>query len=96
VGKTARIPRDAVVMRIPLVDGREDRRALAVAGALQRTLLDVDHDRATAGELREAIGYDGWIAGDDRRYDAIRKVLARFGHYSFGSADGAEARAADG
>ena len=85
LAKTARIPRDAVAVRIPLVGSREDPARLRVAAALQHALLDLDDDPAMAAALREGIGYDGWIVGDDRRYDAIRKVHERFGHYRFGA-----------
>ncbi|MBN1772938.1 MAG: PhnD/SsuA/transferrin family substrate-binding protein [Deltaproteobacteria bacterium] len=85
LAKTARIPRDAVAVRIPLVGGREDPERLRVAAALQHALLVLDDDPAMAASLREGIGYDGWIVGDDRRYDAIRKVHQRFGHYRFGA-----------
>jgi len=95
IAKTARIPRDAIVMRVPLVGGREDPRVLEVAGALQHALLEMDHDRETARALRDGIGYDGWILGEDRRYDAVRKMNQRFGHYRFGGpeVEGAEGRA---
>jgi ABC-type phosphate/phosphonate transport system substrate-binding protein len=85
LAKTARIPRDAVAMRVALVDGREDPAQLRVAAALQHALLGLGGDPAMAAALREGIGYDGWIVGDDRRYDAIRKVHQRFGHYRFGA-----------
>jgi ABC-type phosphate/phosphonate transport system substrate-binding protein len=95
IAKTGRIPRDAIVMRVPLVGGREDPRVLEVAGALQQALLEMDHDRGTARALRDGIGYDGWILGEDRRYDAVRKVYQRFGHYRFRGpeVEGAEGRA---
>jgi hypothetical protein len=79
-----------MVARIPLAGGREDPQALRLAAALQHALLEMDRDPATAHALRDGIGYDGWILGDDRRYDAIRKVYQRFGHYRFGG--GEEAR----
>lgn len=85
LAKTARIPRDAVAVQVPLVGGREDPERLRVAAALQHALLGLDDDPAMAATLREGIGYDGWIVGDDRRYDAIRKVRQRFGHYRFGA-----------
>lgn len=85
LAKTARIPRDAVAAWIPLVGGREDPERLRVAAALQHALLAADDDPAMAVLLRESIGYDGWIVGDDRRYDAIRRVRQRFGHYRFGA-----------
>lgn len=88
LAKTARIPRDAVAVRVPLVAGREDPERLHVAAALQHALLGLDDDPAMAAALREGIGYDGWIVGDDRRYDAIRKVHRRFGHYRFGVPQG--------
>jgi len=84
LAKTARIPRDAVVARIPRVGGREDPERLRAAAALQHALLAAGDDPAMAARLREGIGYDGWIVGDDRRYDAIRRVRQRFGHYRFG------------
>jgi ABC-type phosphate/phosphonate transport system substrate-binding protein len=87
LAKTARIPRDVIVARIPLVGGREDARALELAAALQYVLLEMDHDTATAAALRVGIGYDGWILADDRRFDAIRKVYQRFGHYRFGRSE---------
>jgi ABC-type phosphate/phosphonate transport system substrate-binding protein len=81
VGKTARIPRDALVARVPIADGREDPDALCAAAALQHALLDLSGDPAAARRVARAVGYDGWIPGDDRRYDVTRTVAERFGHY---------------
>ena len=96
VAKTARIPRDAVAARIPLTEGREDPERLRIAATLQHALLAADDDPAMAPRLREAIGYDGWIVGDDRRYDAIRRVRQRFGHYRFGAPGAARGEAEGG
>jgi ABC-type phosphate/phosphonate transport system substrate-binding protein len=94
VAKTARIPRDALVVRVPLADGREDPEALRTAAAFQDAMLAVSTDPATAKALQDGIGYDGWIVGDDRRYDAIRNVYRRFGRYRFGGEEeGGEAEA---
>ena len=96
VAKTGRIPRDALVVAVPLVDGREDPAALRRAAALQHAMLAVDDDPETARALRDGIGYDGWIEGDDRRYDAIRSVYRRFGRYRFGRGAGMGAAEASG
>ncbi|NMC69153.1 MAG: phosphate/phosphite/phosphonate ABC transporter substrate-binding protein [Myxococcales bacterium] len=96
LAKTARIPRDAVAARIPLVGGREDPERLRAAAALQHALLAAGDDPAMAASLREEIGYDGWIVGDDRRYDAIRRVRQRFGHYRFGAPGATEGEAEGG
>lgn len=88
IGKTARIPRDALVARVPLVDGREDPDTLRNAAALQHALLDLSHDPPAARRMAGAVGYDGWIPGDDRRYDAIRTVAERFGHYRLDRPEG--------
>ena len=76
-----------------LANGREDPERLRVAAALQHALLELDRDPTMTAALREGIGYDGWIVGDDRRYDAIRKVHQRFGHYRFGATEAAREQA---
>ncbi len=88
VGKTARIPRDTVVARVPLSGGAEDPAVLRAAAAVQHALLAIDPEEAI--EIRAGTGSDGWIVGDDRRYDGLRAVYGQFGHHRPGD-DGAAA-----
>lgn len=70
VAKTGRVPYDAVVAGPALDDGQ--------ARALQAALLSIDTrsalGRRVLGPLRLA---NGFVPGDDQRYDSVRERLAR-------------------
>lgn len=90
IAKTARIPRDTLVVLTPIREGVEDRRILDAASAFQHALMALGSYPETAREVRAGLGFDGWIVGDDRRYDTIREVYRRYSHYRFAGATPAE------
>jgi phosphonate transport system substrate-binding protein len=68
VAKTERIPEDCMAAR-PGLDEQ-------TAGALVEALLELGPGVPQASAIAESMGINGWLAGDDRRYDRVREVLA--------------------
>jgi phosphonate transport system substrate-binding protein len=69
VAKTGRIPYDAYCVR----PGLDDKIALRIQQLLLRTNT---LSRAGRRVLSSTLGINGWVPGDDRVYDGIRRVEA--------------------
>jgi phosphate/phosphite/phosphonate ABC transporter binding protein len=71
IAKTERIPNDCIAARPGLDDGTIRRVTSA--------LLDLHPADKRASAILDALNINGWIAGDEARYDRVRRVLAADG-----------------